>query len=89
MAKENAKNIGKETKKRNLASTQQPKKKTSVREYFKGIRIEMKKVVWPTKKELGSYTAVVILTCAFFALAFWAIDSGFLALLKAVLNIEL
>ncbi len=88
MAKENAKNIGKETKKRNLAA-QQPKKKTSVKDYFKGIRIEMKKVVWPTKKELGSYTAVVILTCAFFALAFWAIDSGFLALLKAVLNIEL
>ena len=88
MAKENAKNIGKETKKRNLAA-QQPKKKISVKDYFKGIRIEMKKVVWPTKKELGSYTAVVILTCAFFALAFWAIDSGFLALLKAVLNIEL
>lgn len=88
MAKENAKNIGKETKKRNLAA-QQPKKKTSIKEYFKGIKIEMKKVVWPTKKELGSYTAVVVLTCAFFALAFWAIDSGFLALLKAVLNIEL
>ena len=88
MAKENAKNIGKETKKRNLAAQQPNKKKTSVKDYFKGIRIE-KKVVWPTKKELGSYTAVVVLTCAFFALAFWAIDSGFLALLKAVLNIEL
>lgn len=89
MAKENAKNIGRETKKRNLAAQQPSKKKTSVKDYFKGIRIEMKKVVWPTKKELGSYTAVVVLTCAFFALAFWAIDSGFLALLKAVLNIEL
>ena len=89
MAKENAKNIGKETKKRNHAAQQPNKKKTSVKDYFKGIRIEMKKVVWPTKKELGSYTAVVVLTCAFFALAFWAIDSGFLALLKAVLNIEL
>ena len=89
MAKENAKNIGKETRKRNLAAQKKKKKKTSVKDYFKGIRIEMKKVVWPTKKELGSYTAVVVLTCAFFALAFWAIDSGFLALLKAVLNIEL
>ena len=88
MAKENAKNIGRETRKRNLAAQQPNKKKISLKEYFKGIRIEMKKVVWPTKKELGSY-AVVILTCAFFALAFWAIDSGFLALLKAVLNIEL
>ena len=68
---------------------EQGNKKFSFKEYFKGVKIEMKKVVWPTKKELGSYTAVVVLTCAFFALAFWAIDSGFLALLKAVLNIEL
>ena len=68
---------------------EQANKKFSFKEYFKGVKVEMKKVVWPTKKELGSYTAVVVLTCAFFALAFWAIDSGFLALLKAVLNIEL
>lgn len=71
-------------------NVQKPKKeRTSVLDYFRGVRTEMKKVVWPTKKELGSYTAVVLVVCAFFALAFWAIDSGFLALLKAVLNIEL
>lgn len=65
------------------------KERTSLGEYITGVITEMKKVVWPTKKELGSYTAVVVAVCAFFALAFWAIDSGFLALLKAVLNIEL
>ena len=71
-------------------NVQKPKKeRTSVLEYFRGVRTEMKKVVWPTKKELGSYTAVVLVVCAFFALAFWAVDSGFLALLKEVLNIEL
>ena len=71
-------------------NVQKPKKeRTSVLEYFRGVRTEMKKVVWPTKKELGSYTAVVLVVCAFFALAFGAVDSGFLALLKAVLNIEL
>ena len=71
-------------------NVQKPKKeRTSVLEYFRGVRTEMKKVVWPTKRELGSYTAVVLVVCAFFALAFWAVDSGFLALLKAVLNIEL
>lgn len=71
-------------------NVQKPKKeRTSVLDYFRGVRTEMKKVVWPTKKELGSYTAVVLVVCAFFALAFWAVDSGFLALLKAVLNIEL
>lgn len=75
-------------KKRAKAAT--PKKeKRSLKEYFKGVRLEMKKVVWPTRKELGSYTVVVLLACAAFALAFWAIDSGFLALLKAVLGISI
>ena len=59
MAKENAKNIGKETRKRNLAAQQPNKKKTSVKDYFKGIRIEMKKVVWPTKKAQVSTTTAV------------------------------
>ncbi len=75
-------------KKRAKAGT--PKReRRSLKEYFKGVRLEMKKVVWPTKKELGSYTVVVLLACAVFALAFWAIDSGFLALLKAVLGISI
>ena len=45
------------------------KKRGSIGEYFRGIKTEMKKVVWPTKKELGSFTAVVLITCGFFALA--------------------
>ncbi|MCI8608282.1 MAG: preprotein translocase subunit SecE [Firmicutes bacterium] len=65
------------------------KKKAGIGEYFKGVRLEMKKVVWPTKKETVSYTAVVVLTCAVFALGFWLIDSGVLAALKYVLNITL
>lgn len=65
------------------------KKKFSLKEYFKSVKIEMKKVVWPTKKETISYTAVVIATCAVFAFGFWLIDTGVLAALKAVLNITL
>ena len=41
------------------------KKRGSIGEYFRGIKTEMKKVVWPTKKELGSFTAVVLITCGF------------------------
>ena len=65
------------------------KKKTGIGEYFKGVKVEMKKVVWPTKKEAVSYTAVVIVTCALFALGFWLIDTGVLAALKHILNIAL
>ena len=55
----------------------------------KATKSEFKKVVWPTKKELGSFTVVVIATCAVFALGFWLIDTGVLAALKAVLGITL
>ena len=60
------------------------KQKGRVKEYFKGVKLEMNKVVWPTKKELGSFTAIVLITCAAFALVFWAVDTGVLAAIKAV-----
>jgi preprotein translocase subunit SecE len=76
---------------RNRAMNQQSQKRKrgSIKDYFKGVKLEMKKVVWPTKQELGSYTVVVLVACAAFALAFWAIDSGFLAVLKALLGITM
>lgn len=64
-------------------------KREGLGDYLKGVRQEMSRVIWPTNKELGSYTVVVIATCAFFALGFWAVDSGFLAILRAVLGITL
>lgn len=75
------------------AQQAQNRKNTSERmtslAYWKGVKHEMSKVIWPTKKELGAFTVVVLCTCAFFALGFWAIDSGFLAILRAVLGITL
>lgn len=65
------------------------KEKRSFREYIKGVKLEMKKVVWPTKHELGSYTVTVLATCVFFAAAFWLIDTGFLAALKGILGINM
>lgn len=46
-------------------------RKQSLGEYLKGVRKEMGKVVWPTRKELGAYTVVVAATCAVCALGFW------------------
>ena len=65
------------------------KKKASFKEWFNGVKIEMKKVVWPTKSNVVSYSAVVIVVCALFALGFWLIDTGVLAALKAVLGVTL
>lgn len=75
--------------KRRTPAVPPKKKRGSLKDYFKGVKVEMKKVVWPTRKELGSYTVVVLVTCAVFALAFWGIDSGFLAILKGLLGITM
>jgi preprotein translocase subunit SecE len=72
-------------KKKPVAPPKKPR--VSIGEYFRGIKTEVKKVVWPTKKELGSFSAVVVLVCTFFALGFWAVDSAVLAALRAILGI--
>jgi len=36
--------------------------------FFRGVKAELKKVVWPTKKELINYTIVVFLVTIFIAL---------------------
>ncbi len=71
------------------AQTSKRQNRGGIKAYFKGVKTEMKKVVWPTKKELVSYTALVLVACTFFALAFWLIDSGFLAVLKELMGINL
>ena len=65
------------------------KKRASFGEYFKGVRTEMKKVVCPTKIELVSYTAVVVMSCAVFALVFWLVDTGVLVALREILGVTL
>jgi preprotein translocase subunit SecE len=72
---------------RAAANSDKKKKSGGAGEYFRGVRIEIKKVVWPTKKELVSYTAVVLVACVIFGVGIWAIDSGFLLALKTVLRI--
>ena len=74
----------KRAQQRKKQQTKQKREKGRMKEYFKGVRLEMKKVVWPTRKELGSFTAVVLATCAAFALLFWGVDSGVLAAIKAI-----
>ncbi|MDR3296498.1 MAG: preprotein translocase subunit SecE [Clostridiales Family XIII bacterium] len=56
------------------------------REYFRGVRVEIKKVVWPTRKELVAYTWTVLITCFCFSIAIWAVDSLFMQLLKLTLG---
>ena len=76
-------------KDKNKDKAKKSNKKESGAGYFAGVKQELSKVVWPTKKELVSYTVVVIATCAAFALGFWLMDLGILEALKQVLGVTL
>jgi len=51
------------------------------RRYFHDVRVEMHRVVWPSKTELTNYSAAVIAMLIIFGVVVWAVDTGFVALL--------
>ncbi|MCL5781317.1 preprotein translocase subunit SecE [Desulforamulus profundi] len=47
----------------------------SVSKYLRGVQNELKKVHWPTRKEVVTYTAVVLASVAVVAAVIWVLDS--------------
>lgn len=63
-------------------------KKTSKKRgrFFKEVAAELKKVSWPSKKELTNYTLAVLAVIAMFTVIIFVIDSGLGALYKLVIS---
>lgn len=47
----------------------------AIKNYYSELKLEMKKVTWPSRKQVESTTLVVILTVFAFALYFFVVDS--------------
>ncbi|MDK2919823.1 MAG: preprotein translocase subunit SecE [Candidatus Petromonas sp.] len=60
-----------------MAAQTNTSKRFALGRYFKSVKAELKKVSWPNKKELKSYTVVVLVTCLLAALGIWIADSVF------------
>lgn len=54
-------------------------------EFLKDVRIELKKVSWPTREETIRLTGIVILTSVALAAFLGLLDFGFLTLLNRLL----
>jgi preprotein translocase subunit SecE len=67
-----------------VAAQTDAQKKSSTN-FFKGVRAELKKVTWPNKDELLSYTTVVLVICGLLTAGIWVVDSIFHNLLKLVM----
>ena len=47
---------------------------SQVKGFFKGVSAELKKITWPTDKEMKSYTAQVLIFVAVLTIFFFAVD---------------
>ena len=87
MAKEDVKSEKKKDKTPAKSSAKSQKKQPNkVAKYFKDLRSEFKKVVWPTKKQVVNNTAVVLVTIILCGVFVGLFDTVAGWLLKLVLN---
>ncbi|HEV2494721.1 MAG TPA: preprotein translocase subunit SecE [Terriglobia bacterium] len=57
-----------------------------LREYVSDVRVEMKRVTWPSRQEIYGTTVMVILTTFLFGFYFYICDGIFSVLSRRVLN---
>jgi preprotein translocase, SecE subunit, bacterial len=56
------------------------------KKFLREVKAELKKVTWPSKQELISFTGVVFVTVTVVAALIWAIDTSFNQILKAIIK---
>ena len=56
-------------------------------EFFKQVKAETAKVVWPTRRETLTTGLMVVIMTAVLGLFFFAVDSAFSALVQALLGL--
>lgn len=61
----------------NKENENKPKVTERIKNYFKGVKSELKKVNWPTRKELINYTIVVLATVGVMVVVIWGLDLVF------------
>ncbi len=61
-------------------------KGVAFREMLKEARIELRKVVWPTRVETGQTTAIVVVVVLIVALVLWALDSLFAWIIASLIG---
>ncbi len=61
------------------------KKRITVKQFLTEVQAEMKKVTWPTRQEVTSYTVVVLIVTTFVGAFVWGLDQFFSWLVKTLI----
>ena len=56
-------------------------------EFIRQVQAETRKVVWPTRRETVMTAVMVMIMTVILAIFFFAIDTGFEAIVKALLSL--
>lgn len=66
----------------NAGTSKLVKARKNLVRFFKDIRTELKKVIWPTKQQLTNNTVTVLLTCLVVGAIIWIADEALSYLVK-------
>ena len=72
------------TKEKKAEKKSEKKEPGKISKWFKDLRIEFKKVVWPTKKTVVNNTTVVVSVIVLSSILVGLLDEGFLALFRLI-----
>jgi preprotein translocase subunit SecE len=61
--------------------------KVNPSEFFKEVRAESAKIVWPTRKETVTTAIMVLIMTTILAVFFFGVDSAFKAIVKGLLGL--
>ena len=69
------------------STTPKVEERESLTKYFRGVKREFKRVVWPTKKQLFQYSLIVILVSIVTAMFIYAVDFVFSQIMGLIFGV--
>lgn len=76
----------KELTKKDQQQSVQTGKLDELKKFLRGVKSELKKVHWPDRPTIITFTGVVLVTVFFVAMLIWVVDTGLGYLLELILK---
>lgn len=76
--------VAQKEKEKSKGNKKNVKKQNRVAQYFRELKSELKKVVWPSKKTVLNNTGVVLAVVCMSSIVVWGIDSIFVKILSLI-----
>ncbi len=70
------------------STTAKPKSGNKIVKYFRDLKSEIKKVVWPSRSQVINNTGIVLVICVICGLVLAGIDLGLSQLVKLLLGLK-